>query len=254
MDKLEKKCRSTLLENPAWQIKNSVAWSLPVVTYEVAFNRVRRSQMDILMKMMLLTFEEADIRRAANFSELLLVEEMFIADLLKKMVRLGLVCLEKKHYRLTSKGRDQLNTGVFVEELEEESTVLYYSSVHDEVWSEITSLDVDRELPQFRYATERENMNVVRFFRVLSEKEDSLEENGFQTVIEGVNSYEQQTVEQIPCLEFTLYDKKQHIFFARVWNTSLARWDDTLEKIIEEKERLTWRDKWVGLDEGKLLK
>lgn len=245
MDKLEKKCRSALLENPAWEIKNSAVWSLPVVIYEVGFNRVRRSQMDILMKMMLLTFEEADIRRAANLSELLLVEELFIGELLKKMERLRLVRFEKNRYQLTSKGREQLTTGVFVEELEEESMELYYSSVHDEVWSELDFTTVDNQLLQFRYPAEQENVNEDRFFQVLSEKEVFLEEDGFQTVIEGVNDYEQKAVEQIPCLEFTLYDKEQDIFFSRVWNSSLSRWDDTLEKIIEEKERLAWREKWL---------
>ncbi|WML49107.1 hypothetical protein RCG23_03105 [Neobacillus sp. PS3-34] len=59
MDKLNQRLRADLLKNPAIQIKNSVIWHMPVITYSVAFNRVKRSKMDILMKMMLLTFEQA---------------------------------------------------------------------------------------------------------------------------------------------------------------------------------------------------
>src|SRR4051812_23907038 len=115
MDKLEKHLHSILLENPDIQIKKSARWSLEVLSYDVSFSRVKRSKMDILMKMMLLTFGQAEIRRAANLSELLLVEELFITDLLKKMQRMGLIKLEKQSYNLTSKGDEQLKTGIIVE-------------------------------------------------------------------------------------------------------------------------------------------
>jgi hypothetical protein len=88
MYKLNKQLRSILLENPAIQIKKSVMWHLPVRTYNVSFKPVKRAKMDILMKMMLLTFEQTEIRRAANLSEL----------------RLGLIRLEKGCYKLTLKG------------------------------------------------------------------------------------------------------------------------------------------------------
>jgi hypothetical protein len=46
-----------------------------------------------------------------------------------------------------------------------------------------------------------------------------------------------------------MYHKEQDIFYARVWNTWLRRWDDTLEKQIDEKERLEWREKWIAVDQ-----
>jgi hypothetical protein len=252
MDKLKKHLHSILLENPAIQIKKSVMWHLPMMTYNVAFQRVKRSKMDILMKMMLLTFEQAEIRRAANLSELLLVEELFIADLLKKMQRMGLIRLEKTSYKLTSKGHEQLKSGIMVEEMEEEATVLLYSPVHDEFWPEMTEPlpETNEELPLFRYANNQDLINADRILQVLAERENGLEENGFQTVVADVNSFNQQKVEHIPCLEFQLYNKEQDIFYARVWNTWLGRWDDTLEKQIEEKERLEWREKWMAVDES----
>ena len=248
MDKLKKHLRSTLLENPAIQIKKSVMWRIPVMTYDVAFKRVKRSKMDILMKMMLLTFEQAEIRRAANLAELLLVEELFIADLLKKMQLMGLIRLEKECYKLTSKGHEQLKTGIIAEELEEESSVLSYSPIHDEFWPDMTNPlpETNEELPLFRYANNQDQINADRILQVLAERENGLEENGFQTVVADVIRFDQQKVEQIPCLEFQLYNKEQDIFYARVWNTWLRSWDVTLEKQIEEKERLEWREKWMA--------
>jgi predicted transcriptional regulator len=252
MDKLKKHLHSILLENPAIQIKKSVMWHLPMMTYNVAFQRVKRSKMDILMKMMLLTFEQAEIRRAANLSELLLVEELFIADLLKKMQRMGLIRLENESYKLTSKGHEQLKSGIMVEEMEEEATVLLYSPVHDEFWPEMTEPlpETNEDLPLFRYANNQDLINADRILQVLAEKENRLEENGFQTVVADVNSFDLKKVEHIPCLEFQLYNKGQDIFYARVWNTWLKRWDNTLEKQIEEKERLEWREKWMAVDES----
>ncbi|WLR54799.1 hypothetical protein LC048_20740 [Mesobacillus subterraneus] len=244
MDKLKQQLHANLLKNPAVQIKKSVIWKFPVTIYTVSFNRVKRSKMDILMKMMLLTFEKTQIRRAANLSQLLLVEELFIEDLLKKMQRTGLITLEKGSYKLTSRGHDQLNTGIMEEELAEESAVLSYSPIHDEFWSEMTEPlpETDGELPLYRYGNHPNNLEKDRILEVLAERGNGEEEDGFQTVVAAVNSFDQQKMEYIPCLEFQLYNKEQDKFYARVWNTLLQRWDETFEKQIEEKERLIWRE------------
>lgn len=244
MDKLKRQLHANLLKNPAVQIRKEVIWQFPVTIYTVAFNRVKRYKMDILMKMMLLTFEKAQIHRAANLSQLLLVEELFIEDLLKKMQRTGLITLEKGRYRLTSRGREQLNTGIMEEELPEESTVLSYSPIHDEVWSEMAEPlpEIDEGLPYYRFGSHQNILEKDRILQVLAESENGEEEGGFQTVVSAVNSLDQQKVEHIPCLEFQLYDKEQDKFYARVWNTCLKRWDETFEKQIEEKERLLWRE------------
>ena len=240
MDKLKKQLHANLLKNPAVQIKKSLIWQFPVTIYTVAFYRVKRSKMDILMKMMLLTFEKTQIRRAANLSQLLLVEELFIEDLLKKMQRTGLITLEKGSYKLTSRGHEQLKTGIMEEELAEESTVLSYSMIHDEFWPEMTEPlpETDVELPLYRYGNHQNILKKDRILQVLAERGNGEEEDGFQTVVAAVNSYDQQNVEHIPCLEFQLYNKEQDKFYARVWNTLLQRWDETFEKQIEEKERL----------------
>ncbi|OCA85940.1 hypothetical protein A8F94_13915 [Bacillus sp. FJAT-27225] len=248
MDKLKKKLRVELLKNSAVQIKKALVWYIPVITYSVAFSRVKRSKMDILMKMILLTLEQTQIRRAANLSELLLVEELFIEDLLKKMQRMGLITLEKGTYILTPKGHGQLKTGIMEEEQEEETALLSYSPFHDEVWPEMKDplSETDEELPLYRYADHQSQIDDEKILPVLSEMENGEEEDGFQTVVTAVNRFDQQKAEHIPCLEFQIYNKEQDTFYARVWNTWLGRWDETLEKQIEEKERLEWRETRMG--------
>ncbi|WP_332694475.1 hypothetical protein [Halalkalibacter lacteus] len=251
MDKLTQRLRASLLENPAVQIKESAQWYLPVETFDVAFKRVKRSKMDILMKMMLLAFEQTSIRRAANLSEMLLVEELFIADLIEKMQRTGLIRLEKEIYKLTTKGHQQLQTGIIDEEMEEEWTELFYSPGHDKFWPAMTVPlpESDEELTLYRYANDQDLINSDRILQVLSAREDGLDENGFQTVVANVLSFDKRVVEQVPCLEFRMYNKEQDIFYARVWNTWLERWDETLENQIEEQEQVKWREKWTAAAE-----
>jgi len=249
MDKLQKQLHLKLLENSSIEIKHSSKWSIPVITYDVYFKRVKRSQMDILMKMMLLTFEQTEIRRAANLSELLLVEELFISELLKKMQRMGLVTLINDSYKLTSKGQEQLNTGIIVEETDEEQTEAFYSYVHDAFWSEMSDTlpETNEDLPLFRYENKLDVVNEDRIMQVLVEKENGQEEDGFQAVVERITHFEQQKIEYIPCLEFQMYNQEQDLFYSRVWNTWLGRWDEILEKQIEEKEMLEWREKLQGI-------
>lgn len=254
MDKLVKQLHASLLENSSVKIMEADRWHLPVENFNVAFKRVKRSKMDILMKMMLLTFGETNIRRAANLSELLMVEELFIDDLIKKMQRTGLIRLEKDIYKLTTKGQKHLKTGIIEEEMEEESTVLFYSSVHDEFWPEMTVPvnETDEELTLFRYANNKDLINKDRLFKVLSERENGLEEDGFQKVVADVMNFDQQMVNHVPCLEFIMYNKELDTFYSRVWNTWHSHWDDTLEKQIEDEERVRWREKWLtvaGLSE-----
>ncbi|MGJ9385347.1 hypothetical protein [Salipaludibacillus sp. CF4.18] len=252
MDKIMNRLRAGLLENPAVEIKETAVWRVPVKIFDTSFTRVKRSKMDILMKMMLIAFEKTDIRRAANISEMLLVEELFVADLMEDMERRGLITLEKSIFKLTRKGREQLESGIIEEALDEEETDLFYSATHDDFWPKSRNEPMpekDGEYPAYRYVQNQELVDEVRILEILSEQENRLDEKGYQTVVADVHRFETQMVEYAACLEFQLYNKEQDIFYARVWNTWLERWDDKLEKQIEEEERVDWRKKWVGVEE-----
>ncbi|ARK29884.1 hypothetical protein [Halalkalibacter krulwichiae] len=247
MDNLTKRLQANVLENPAIEMKETLIWRLPVVPLDVEFKRVKRLKMDILMKMILLAVFEADIRRAANLAELLLVEELFIADLLEKMERTGLIRLEKGIYQRTAKGDEQLKAGIVEEELEDESIDLSYTPDKDEIWfeQEGTFTEGNEEYPLYRYAKATpEFTDKDRLLQVVSECKNELDENGLQIVVADVLQVNQRETYYVPCIEFQLYNKEQDIFYARVWNSLLERWDETLEKQIEEKELMEWRRKW----------
>ncbi|OLN24111.1 hypothetical protein BTO30_01475 [Domibacillus antri] len=249
MYSLDKRLRGKLLENSAVQIKDSAIWRLPVATYDVAFKRAKRAKIDILMKMMLLSFQETVIRRAANLSEMLLVEELFIADLIEKMQRMGLICLEKEGFKLTEKGHEQLAKGFVEEEMEEESTEMVYSPVHDAFWPALAKLheaekEEEEDMPLYRYANER-SATTDHILQSLAEWENAIGEDGFQIVIARITHTEERPVEYVPCLEFRLYNQEQDTFYARVWNVALERWDEALEQQIEEQERVDWREKYL---------
>lgn len=246
MEKTIEKLRANLLENPAIEIKESAVWQLPVVTYTVRFKRVKRLKMDILMKMLLLAFKQADIRRAANLAEMLLVEELFIEDLIQKMLRSGLIQIEKEGYKLTEKGKMQLAEGIVEEEMDEEVTSLTYSPVHDAFWSEIE--EREEKEPLYRYPSERRATR-EQILQALTEMDADRTDEEFQTPVSEVTSFEEKSTSYVTCLEFRLYNKAQDVFYARVWNTHLEHWDEVLEKQIEERERLEWRETWLPANE-----
>ncbi|WP_416150042.1 hypothetical protein ACM26V_03315 [Salipaludibacillus sp. HK11] len=244
MDKVINRLRARLLENPVVEIKETAWWSVPITVFDTSFTRVKRSKMDILMKMMMIAFQQTDIRRAANLTEMLLVDELFISDLMEKMQRWGQVRVEKSIFKLTKKGREQLESGIMEEEVDAENSELFYSATHDAFLPE-TKNDFEKKCPFYRYVDTEKRVDDQRILQVLSEQENRLDENGFQTIVSDVHHFEERTVQYAPCLEFQLYNKEQDIFYARVWNTWLERWDDKLEKQIEEKERVEWREKWM---------
>ena len=241
MDKLNNRLRSEVASNKDVMIVKELAWHVPLVSYDVSFARVKRLKMDILMKMLLLAFQEADIRRPAALAEMLFVEELFIRDLIDKMHSTQLIRLDAKGYRLTDKGHGHLEKGIFEEAMEDDEAIVSFSAVHDSYGLlEDVLEEGGQNLPSYRYALSR-NADTERIYELLTEEKNSAED-GYQVIVSDVSSCEELGTEHIPCIEFQLYDQKQDLFYARVWNTRLGAWDGVLEKQIEEKELVEWRE------------
>ncbi|TWT25263.1 hypothetical protein [Planomicrobium sp. CPCC 101110] len=242
MDKLIKDLRSDLLGNPDVSIIKTARWQLPAVSYEVTFSQVKRFKMDILMKMLLFAFQETDIRRAAALADMLLVEELFIRDLIGKMERTQLIHLGNKGYMLTPKGHEYLGKGIFEEDMEEGQALVAYSAVHDEYRLADGNEAVEGEgtLPVYRYAVEG-TVDWDRLQELLAKEEFGSAEDDFQTIVTDIVGCEEHSAQPVPCVEFQLYDRKQDIFYARVWSGLAGGWDEKLEKQIEEKEVVKWR-------------
>jgi len=237
-----KELRTNLEANSDVSVIKQQTWKLPIVLYDLGFSRVKRLKMDVLMKMLLFAFQETEIHRAANLAELLLVEELFIRDLMEKMQRTGLIQLEKRGYRLTAKGFDYLEKGIFDEEMEGDDTVMSFSSVHDEYALALQNEhpEASETMPLYRYF-KKAALNKERVQQLLLSEMVFPEEEGFQVIATDVTSCIEQETDFIPCIEFQLYDSKQDLFYARIWNTLSGTWDEILAKQIEEREVVRWR-------------
>lgn len=239
-----------LQQNRNIKIVKMAEWCIPIRTVDVTYEPVRRSTMDVLMTMLLLSIQEADFGNTQELSELLLVDPLFIEDLLSLMLRVNLVKNEDDFYRLTEKGQQQLGRGIFEEELEEETSTLYFSPCHQAFLTVDTNNDEYDELPElYRYidkeAEQQEQFEESMVIAALQEVDEE-EEGNSQKIIAKIVQTEAQQINDSPCLEFVLYDKEQDILFVRVWNTLLNQWDHRLEQQLADKEQLTWREQYLS--------
>lgn len=240
-----------LQQNRNIKIVKTAEWCIPIRTVEVTYEPVRRSTMDVLMTMLLISIQEADFESTLELSELLLVDPLFIEDLVSLMVRVNLMKKEDNFYRLTEKGQLQLEQGIFEEELEIEKTTLYFSPCHQS----FLTIDADNrdeydDLPElYRYidkkAEQQEQFEESMVIAALQEENEE-EVGNSQKVITKIVQTEAQQINDSPCLEFVLYDKEQDILFVRVWNTLLNQWDHDLEQQLTDKEQLTWREQYLS--------
>ncbi len=241
-----------LQQNRHIKIVKTDEWCIPIRTVEVTYEPVRRSTMDVLMTMLLMSIQEADFANAQELSELLLVDPLFIEDLVSKMTRVNLIVQTEGFYRLTSKGQQQLERGIFEEELDAEMANLYYSPCH------LAFLAVDEDnmeeyddLPElYRYVDEeaekQEHFEEARLIEALQqEDEEKAGAGASQKIIAKIVQTDAKQINDSPCLEFVLHDKEQEIVFARVWNVLLNQWDSHLEQQLIEKEQLHWREHYL---------
>lgn len=253
MIELEKRLKKELQQNIQAKVVSSTAWTIPLHTIEVEYKPVKRIKMDVLMKMMLITCQKAKLTSAKQISDLLLVEQLFMEDLINIMKRTRLIEIRDQVFTLTEKGFKQLEDGIFEEELDARSQNLLYSPSHSTfLQGEIKpALAGEEALKLYRYASE-EKVRLKWEDIVLV---DALQVNGMetvdgdlQTVVSEIVSNAELYVDDVPCFEFILYNKSEDLLYARVWNTFLDQWDETLENELNENERVVWREKYLNMD------
>ncbi|MFJ8515000.1 hypothetical protein [Lysinibacillus xylanilyticus] len=252
MSKLQQRLMREIQQNRNVKIVKTDEWCIPIRTVEVTYEPVRRSTMDVLMTMLLMSIQEADFANAQELSELLLVDPLFIEDLVSLMSRVSLIEQTEGFYRLTSKGQQQLERGIFEEELEVEMSNLYYSPCH------LAFLAVNEDnieeydnLPElYRYVDEesekQENFEEALLIEALQqEDEEKAGVGASQKLISKIVQTDAKQINDIPCFEFVLHDKEQDILFVRIWNALLNQWDSHLEQQLTEKEQLQWREQYL---------
>ncbi|MBO0600667.1 hypothetical protein I2483_03240 [Sporosarcina sp. E16_3] len=233
------------------KIKGSLTWSLPVNSVEIVYQTVMRTKVDILMKMMLIAFGKADIATAEELSEILLVEQLFINELIDKMTRTGVIEKREGFYSLTDVGVRQFKTGIFVHEPEIGSRQALYSPCHQTFLNgEIKNITYE-ENELYRFKSEIDDWSIatledsVLLDALITMGVESGEGN-VQIVVSEIVSASDIEVDLIPCIEFHLYNEAEDLLYARVWNTLSEHWDEMLEAQLNEKERKKWRDMYLS--------
>lgn len=250
MDKLKERLTNELQQEEHVRILDTMSWSLPVHTIGIAYKTVKRSKMDILMKMMLITFQKAEIESAKELSEMLVVEPLFINDLINKMIRGRLIQKKSSSFELTDAGIQQLDNEVFEHEPIDGSKEALYSPCHERFLDgEIKEMRLENpdiyrllnEFDDFKVTSVEENelLNVLNLLGVESD------EGHIQIVISEILSTVELKSHLIPCQEFRLHNETEDTIYARVWNTLTEEWDATLEAQLNEKERIQWRKMYL---------
>ena len=245
MEDLKTRLTRELQQDFNVKVLDSVSWALPTQLISINFQTVSRTKMDILMKMMLLTFQKTKSATIDNLGEILLVEPLFIQDLVEKMLRSRMIEKNGDAFALTDIGIQQLESGIYEHEPETNSTERIYSPCHqsflkgemDSRFSLKTSYRYQDDFPEWEVAYLEE----VELFKAI--KDVGIESNKatIQTVVTAIESTSVVKDMSVFCIEFRLYNKAEDTIYARVWNTLLGHWDEIIEAQLNEKERKKWR-------------
>ena len=250
MEELKQQLTKELQQDFNVKILDSLSWGLPVHSIEIEYHTVKRSKMDVLMKMMLIAFQKAEIETAEELSEILLVEQLFINDLINKMFRSRLIEKKGSTYALTDAGGQQLENGVFEGEPVKGTKEAIYSLCHHTFLTgeikEVTyeGLKVYRfrnEFDEFKINSIGENV----LLNTLKETGVESDEGNVQTVVSEIVSSTELQINLVPCQEFRLHNLAEDIIYARVWNTLTEQWDETLEAQVNKKDRIDWRKMYL---------
>ena len=236
------------------KVLNTMQWTFPMQRVEIHMNTVIRSQMDVLMKMMLKIFNRLDIKAAVEISELLSVEMIFIEHMLILLERSEMIEKEQGIYRLTANGTAQLEAGTFTHEPVEETMEVTYSPFHQRVLKrqdEQETVGRPKEMPTYRYETTSELSSFEKQDDV--QVKQMIEDSGYEFLVEegqklinDILSLDVKDVVQARCFEIHLHDQTDDTVYIQVWNTWTARFDERFEEELNRKEASELRERLVS--------
>lgn len=241
---------SAILEQSHLRVLGSENWVFPLQRAEIQVKTVVRSQMDVLMKMILMILERLDVKQANEISELLAVETIFIDHMLSLMMQNKMVEKIEDTYQLSTSGLAELKQGTFVHDPMEEYVEIAYSSYHNEGLNrdfEQSILDEDSDVPDYPFEKDVNHSDVTKLDDSLIKQmiQDSgfefLVENG-QKWIEEICSIEMKECMRAVCFEFHLHDRTEDMVFIRVWNTWTGGFDNQFEDELNQKKATKLRE------------
>lgn len=242
MDSLQKKLQREIQQQPNLQIEKSASWGLPVELVNISYTTIKRTTMDILMKMMLLTIDKLPIADPKMVAEFLAVDSLFAEDLLGKMKRADMVRERKEVLELTQQGMNQLQSGIYEQPPEHKDIIMYYSACHQKILREEKEDIIKTKIEPFRLAKKQahkmNDLNEETLRSALLSVGVEMSEGPLQIVLDEINKAVHISNQLIPCIEFAVYNRAEDMRFTRVWNTLLDQWDEQLEKLIDQEKPL----------------
>lgn len=238
------KVSAMLLEQSHLRVLGSESWIFPIQQADIKMNTLVRSQMDVLMKMILNILKKLEVKDPSEISELLTVETIFIEHMLDIMIHSKMVEIIESTYRLTPSGLEQLQQGTFAHDPMEEHVELTYSPFHNEVLirdSEHSILEEEDYIPDFTYGKDVKQSNIT-------ELEDAtirqmIEETGYEFIVEkgrkiidDISSIELNETLRAVCIEFHMHDTTEDTVFIRVWNTWTGKFDARFEDELNQEK------------------
>lgn len=246
MDALEKRLRDELLRDINVKLLETVKWSLPIQVIDIEYETVKRTKMDILMKMLLVAFRTSRFASAEELSEMLIVEPLFIEDVIGRMNRAGMIVKSNGAYSLTQTGQQQLEAGIYVQPPEMGESTVHYSPSHGRFFA---GEPVEASGETYRHAVRVRKLNDFRdeeWREALDQLEVAYTDGNVQLVIDAITSVNELEQKYVPCIEFRLRQTADDRLYVRVWNTLTGEWDEMLEKQIMELELTEWREKYAA--------
>lgn len=242
LQRLTESLQQQILQQDGVTIEKQMNYAIPVHTLEVIYHPVMRNAMDILMKMMLLSFNKAKLKNAELLADILLVEPLFIHDLTNKMLHLGMIQKEET-FALTPKGKAQLESGIFEEELEETSYFVQYSPVHEMLLDgDFEQFEELEQFPESFPSVDAEDIKEIEESMLIDYIQQQLAaqplaEDEVPQFITSIVRSESVQINDVPVLCFIVNNAKENRQFARVYNTLTGAWDADLEALLFEVEK-----------------
>ena len=233
-----------LLEQSHLRMLGNDCWVFPLQQAEIQMKTVVRSQMDVLMKMILKILDRLEVKEPNEISELLAVETIFVDHMLSLMKQNNIVEKIDTIFRLTTSGSMHLTKGTFAHDPMDEEVEISFSSYHNVSLKRdygINIVDEDEKVADFRFTDETEKVAVTKLadshIRQMIDDSDYefIVENG-QKVIEEISSVELKQTLRVVYLEFHLHDRTEDTIFIRVWNTWTGKFDPRFEDELNQKD------------------
>ncbi|PID01949.1 hypothetical protein CSV67_11415 [Sporosarcina sp. P2] len=242
MDLLRKKLQQELEQQPDIHIQQSDSWGLPVELIKIPYTTIKRTTMDILMKMILLTIQRLDVSEPKVIADFLAVEPLFIENLFNKMEAAQMIKLRKDSFELTSVGVNQLQSGIYEHPPEKAEKKFYYSPCHNSILCEQPEKVFTARVKEFRLAKKfprsLQELDYEQLRVTLLATRVEVTEGSLQNVVDKIEIPQKLENQHIPCVEFYVYNRAENSYFTRVWNTLTEEWDEHLEKLLDDQAPL----------------